>query len=556
MDFIREIVAADVKDGKHVAPITRFPPEPNGYLHIGHAKAICLSFGLAQEYKEKGAACHLRFDDTNPAKEDQKFIDSIEEDIRWLGFQWDGETRYASNYFSWMHECALHLIEQGKAYVDEQSGEEIRRTRGNEREAGIESPYRDRLVEENLARFQAMKDGEIAEGAAVLRAKIDMAATNLNLRDPVLYRILHQPHHQTGEKWCIYPMYDFAHSLEDAFEQITHSLCSLEFEDHRPLYDWVVDECQPVIGKHVGKNSKPRQIEFARLALGYTVMSKRKLAQLVEENLVSGWDDPRMPTLAGMRRRGVPALAIRRFCEKVGMTKQVSLTDVALFEYTQREVLNETAPRYMAVFDPLKITITNWQADAPTELEGILNPEEENSATRVIPFGPEIWIEKDDFREQANRKFFRLKLGGEVRLRHGYILRCDEVIKDESGEIVELKCSIDWDTLGKNPQDRKVKGVIHWVSAAHAVKAPVRLYERLFAEERPDKAEGGFLTAINPSSLEQVSAYLEPALAAAAKPETSVQLERVGYFVADKNDSSPETPVLNRTVTLRDSWKG
>jgi glutaminyl-tRNA synthetase len=554
LDFIREIVRDDLASGKHATTITRFPPEPNGYLHIGHAKSICLNFGLAVENASSGARCHLRFDDTNPTKEEQEYVDSIQEDVRWLGFDWGEHLYFASDYFAWFEGCARHLIANGLAYVDEQSAEEIRATRGTLTEPGSPSPWRDRPVEESLDIFSKMKAGEIGEGAAVLRARIDMASANLNLRDPVLYRVIHAGHHHAGDSWKMYPMYDFAHPLEDAFEDITHSLCTLEFEDHRPLYDWVIENCQPAIARIRGHECRPRQIEFARLNLTYTVMSKRKLLKLVQENHVSGWDDPRMPTISGLRRRGVPPEAIRQFCRVIGMTKTTSLSDIALLEHAVREVLNKSAPRYMAVLDPIRVELTNWDENRVESLVAALNPEDPEAGERAMPFGRELFIERDDFMENPPKGYFRLSPGGEVRLRHAWIIRCDEVIKDETGRVTGLRCSVDHDTLGKNPEGRKVRGVIHWVSAAHAVACEVRLYDRLFQVEEPDAMPGEFTNYLNPSSLALQTAMVEPALAAVAVPETRVQFERIGYFCADRIDSSPQKPVFNRTLTLRDSW--
>ena len=554
LDFIREIVRDDLASGKHASIATRFPPEPNGYLHIGHAKSICLNFGLAEEHAATGARCHLRFDDTNPTKEEQEYVDSILADVRWLGFDWGPHLYYASDYFAKFHECAVHLVRAGLAYVDEQNAARIRATRGTLTDPGTPSPFRDRSPDENLALFEKMRTGGFLEGEAVLRARIDMASPNLNLRDPVIYRILFASHHHAGEGWCIYPMYDFAHPLEDAFESITHSICTLEFEDHRPLYDWVVANCQPVITKLVGKPSTPRQIEFARLNLGFTVMSKRKLLKLVRDGLVSGWDDPRMPTLSGLRRRGVPPGAVRLFCRTVGVTKVNSLTDIALLEHSIREVMNRTAPRYLAVLDPLKVVLTNWEPGRVETLHAGLNPEDPAAGGRAMPFGRELWIERSDFLEDPPKGFFRLRPGGEVRLRHAFIIRCDDVVKDADGKVTELRCSVDLETLGRNPEGRKVKGVIHWVSVTHARPAVVRLYDRLFTAAEPDAGPGEFTDFLNPESLRATTAWVEPALAEAAHPETGVQFERIGYFTADRWDSSPATPVFNRTVTLRDSW--
>lgn len=543
-DFIREIIDEDLASGKHDGTVTRFPPEPNGYLHLGHAKSICLNFGIAREY---GGRCHLRFDDTNPTKEDVEYVDSIKEDIKWLGFDWGEHLYFASDYFDKLYDWAIHLIKQGKAYVDQQSAAEIKSGRGNLQTPGINSPWRDRPVEESLDLFQRMKAGEFADGVMVLRAKIDMAHANLNMRDPVLYRIVHAEHHRTGDKWCIYPMYDYAHGQSDAIEHITHSLCTLEFENHRALYDWFLDNL-PV-------PSRPRQIEFSRLNLNYTVMSKRKLLQLVTEKHVSGWDDPRMPTLSGIRRRGYPPAAIRNFCKTIGITKFESTNDFALLENAVREVLNQEASRYMAVLDPIRVVITNYPEGQVEEMEAANNPENPAAGTRLVPFSREIFIEREDFMEDPPKKFFRLSPGTEVRLRCAYFLRCDEVIKDASGNLVELKCSYDPETRGgENPPDgRKVKATIHWVSAAHAIEAEVRLYDRLFATEAPDRGEGSFLDHLNPDSLSILrGARLEPNLASIATGET-VQFERLGYFCADK-DGSPDRPVFNRTVGLRDSW--
>lgn len=548
LDFIRQIIKDDLKSGKHETTVTRFPPEPNGYLHIGHAKAICLSFGIAQENAATGARCHLRFDDTNPAKESDEYVRSIQEDVRWLGFDWGDHLYFASNYFERFYDCALHLIESGKAYVEFQTQEQMRATRGTLTEPGVASPYRDTTPDENKALFEKMRGGEMKDGEAVLRAKIDMASQNLNLRDPVIYRVMHHRHHNTGDEWCIYPMYDFAHPLEDAFEEVTHSLCTLEFEDHRPLYDWVVQNC-PVF-------AVPRQIEFAKLNLTYTVLSKRNLLRLVSEELVSGWDDPRMPTISGLRRRGVPPEAIRQLCHEVGLTKFKSTNDVTLLENAARNFLNKTSPRYMAVLNPLKVTITNWDESRVDELEAVLNPEKPGAGSRRIPMSRKLVIDREDFLDDETppKKFFRLAPGREVRLRYSYVIKCEEVVRDEAGNAIELRCTVDHDTLGKNPEGRKVKGVIHWVSADHAVEAPVRLYDRLFAAENPSAGEGDFVEHLNPDSLEVVHGLLEPELAKAAVSEARVQFERVGYFVADRFDSTPDHPVFNRTVSLRDSW--
>ena len=547
VDFIRAIVAEDVaarrNDGRVV---TRFPPEPNGYLHIGHAKAICLDFGVAQEF---GGTCNLRFDDTNPTKEDVEYVDAIEDDVRWLGFQWK-QLHFASDYFEQLYEYAVHLIREGLAYVDSQSADEIRVNRGTLTSPGVESPYRNRGVEENLDLFARMRAGEFPDGAHVLRAKIDMASPNINMRDPVLYRIRHAHHHRTGDAWCIYPMYDFAHPPSDAIESVTHSLCTLEYEDHRPLYDWMIDNL-PV-------PSRPRQIEFARLNLTYTVMSKRRLLELVEETHVSGWDDPRMPTIVGMRRRGYTAEAIRAFCERIGVAKRENVIDVALLEHAVREDLNLHAPRVMAVLRPLRVVIENYPEAESEELEVVNNPEDASAGTRKVRFSRVIYIERDDFREDPPKKFFRLAPGREVRLRNAYLITCREAVKDTSGKIVELRCTYDPATRGGDaPDGRKVQGTIHWVSAAHALDCEVRLYDKLFTVPDPDAAagEGEDINAfLNPESLVVVpNAKAEPSVA--RDPiGTQYQFERTGYFVSDTVDSTAERLVFNRTVTLRDSW--
>ena len=543
-DFIRELIDEDLSSGKHDSTVTRFPPEPNGYLHIGHAKSICLNFGIAEEY---GGRCHLRFDDTNPTKEDVEYVDSIKEDIKWLGFDWGDHLYFASDYFEKLHEWAVHLIEEGKAYVDDQNAEEIRKGRGDLKNPGVDSPYRDRLVEENIDLFRRMKEGEFGEGEKVLRARIDMAHPNLNMRDPVIYRIVHAEHHRTGDTWCIYPMYDFTHGQSDALEYITHSLCTLEFENHRPLYDWFLDNL-PV-------PSRPRQIEFGRLNLNYTVMSKRKLLQLVDEGMVSGWDDPRMPTISGIRRRGYPAEAIREFCKTIGITKFKGTNDISLLESAVRDVLNRDANRYMAVLNPIKLVITNYPEDKEEEFDAVINPEQPELGTRKVPFSRELYIERDDFMEDPPKKFFRLAPGKEVRFRSAYFIRCDEVVKDDDGNIVELRCTYDPETRGgQNPPDgRKVKATIHWVSAKHAVDAEVRVYDRLFANESPDSGEGNFLDHLNQDSLAVLkNAKLEPNLAG-LETGTVVQFERLGYFCVD-SDSEEDKLVFNRTVPLRDSW--
>ena len=541
-DFIREIIRKDLESGKHDGVVTRFPPEPNGYLHIGHSKAICLNFGVAAEF---GGRCHLRFDDTNPIKEEMEYIESIQRDIRWLGFDWGEHGYYASDYFEQLFAWAEELVEKGDAYVDDLSAEEIREYRGTLTEPGRESPHRDRSVEENLDLFRRMRAGEFSDGQRVLRAKIDMAAGNINLRDPVLYRILHAAHPRTGEAWCIYPTYDFAHGQSDAIEHITHSLCTLEFEDHRPLYDWLVD--------HLPVPSKPRQIEFARLNLSYTVMSKRRLLELVQGGHVSGWDDPRMPTLSGLRRRGVPPAAIRDLADRVGVAKRNSVVDFALFDHCVRTVLNLEAERRMAVLDPLKVVITNYPEGEEELLEAINNPEDEGAGTRRVPFSRELFVERADFMEDPPKKFFRLAPGREVRLRYGYLITCREVVKDEAGQVVELRCTYDPETRGGNaPDGRRVKATLHWVSAPHAVRAEVRLYDQLF--DRPDPgADGHFFDDINPDSLTVLDrCRLEPSLAK-LRAGDSVQFERQGYFCVDP-DSTPQLPVFNRTVTLRDTW--
>jgi glutaminyl-tRNA synthetase len=541
-DFIRDIIDADIAAGCSAKVVTRFPPEPNGYLHIGHAKAIWLNFGVAQEY---GGRCHLRFDDTNPTKEEQEYIDAIKRDVRWLGFDWGPHLYYASDYFDQLYDWAEHLIGAGKAYVDDLSAEKMRAMRGSLTEPGRNSPYRDRPVAENLELFRRMRAGEFPNGARVLRAKIDMAAGNMNLRDPVLYRILHAEHPRTGAKWCIYPTYDFAHGQSDAIEGVTHSLCSLEFEDHRPLYDWLIDNL-PV-------PSRPRQHEFARLNLSYTVLSKRFLTELVREGRVSGWDDPRMPTLAGLRRRGVPPAAIRDFVRRAGVARANSIVDVAMFEHSVREHLNKTAPRRMAVLRPLKLVIDNYPAGQTEELEATNNPEDPAAGSRRIPFMRELYIERDDFMEEPPRNFYRLSPGREVRLRYGYFVTCREVVKNPAGEVVELICTYDPATRGGNsPDRRKVKATLHWVSATHCVPAEIRLYNPLFT--RPDPAVGGdFTSDLNPHSLEILSqAQVEPSLSVSA-PGEAVQFERQGYFCADP-DRSPHRLVFNRTVGLRDSW--
>jgi glutaminyl-tRNA synthetase len=540
-DFIRDIIEADLAAKRHTTVVTRFPPEPNGYLHIGHAKSIYLNFGVAQEF---GGRCHLRFDDTNPTKEEQEYIDAIEGDVRWLGFDWGTHLYHASDYFEQLYGWAEHLIRTGKAYVDDQSQEEMRLTRGTLTEPGRNSPWRDRPVEENLDLFRRMRAGEFPNGARVLRAKIDMASGNINLRDPVLYRILHASHPRTGTAWTIYPSYDFAHGQSDAIERVTHSLCTLEFEDHRPLYDWFLE--------HLPVPSRPRQYEFARLNLTYTVLSKRVLTELVRGGHVKGWDDPRMPTLAGLRRRGVPPQAVRDFVKRVGVAKANSVVDIAMFDFSVREVLNKTALRRMAVLRPLKIVIENYPEGQSEELEAVNHPDDPAAGTRRLRFGRELYIERDDFMENPPKKFYRLSPGREVRLRYAYFITCREVVKNRAGEVVELRCSYDPQTRGGNaPDGRKVQATLHWVSAADAVPAEVRLYNQLFA--RPDPNPADFIADLNPDSLEVLTdCRLEPALAA-ANTDDPVQFERQGYFCRDP-DSTPGRLVFNRTVGLRDTW--
>ncbi len=545
LDFIRQRIVEDLKSGKCKQVHTRFPPEPNGYLHIGHAKSICLNFGVAEEF---GGLCNLRFDDTDPTKESMEYVEAIKEDIRWLGFDWGDREYYASDYFEQLYEWAVQLIKAGKAYVDSQSIEEIRRNRGTITEPGKESPYRNRSVEENLELFERMRRGEFPDGAHVLRAKIDMASKHLILRDPIMYRIRHVPHFRQGNKWCIYPMYDFAHGQSDSIEGITHSLCTLEFETHRPLYDWYLDQ----LGIH-----HPQQIEFARLNLTYTVMSKRRLLQLVEEGFVDGWDDPRMPTLRGMRRRGYTPEAIRKFCDLIGVTKYESLTDIRLLEHCVREDLNKRAPRVMAVLRPLRVIIENYPDGQTEELEAINNPEDPSAGTRKVPFSKVLYIDRDDFMEDPPKKFYRLAPGREVRLRYAYFIRCVDVVKDpQTGEVVELRCTYDPETRGGHaPDGRKVKATIHWVSAAHAVPAEVRLYEHLFTIEDTSKIpeDEDWRRYINPNSKVVLqNCPVEPSLKG-AKPGTRYQFERVGYFCVDP-DTTDEKLVFNRTVTLKDAW--
>jgi glutaminyl-tRNA synthetase len=547
-DFIRQIIDHDLETGKNGnRVITRFPPEPNGYLHIGHAKSICLNFGIATEYP--GARCHLRFDDTNPTREDVEYVDSIQEDVRWLGFNWGEHKYYASDYFQKFYDYAVELIKLEKAYVCDLTFDEIQQYRGAPTVPGKESPYRNRSVEENLDLFARMRAGEFADGARVLRAKIDMASPNIHLRDPILYRIRKFHHHRTGDDWCIYPMYDFAHSLSDMIEGITHSLCTLEFEVHRPLYDWFLETLKTPC--------HPRQIEFARLSVSYTVTSKRKLLQLVTEQLVTGWDDPRMPTIAGFRRRGYTPESIREFCKTVGVTKFNGLTDIALLEHSIRDHLNRIAERRMAVLRPLKVVLTNLPEGTVEELDAINNPEDPGAGSRKVPLAREIYIEREDFMENPPKKFFRLAPGGEVRLRYAYIIKCENVVKDANGEIIELHCTVDPESkAGGATAGRKIKGTIHWVSAIHAFPAEVRLYDRLFTVEQPDADEQGrdFKTFLNPNSREVLpSAQLERSLRE-TEPGTRYQFERMGYFFVDPKESRPGAPIFLRTVTLKDTW--
>ena len=543
-NFIRDIIDADLAGGKHSGVVTRFPPEPNGYLHIGHAKSICLNFGIARDYKGR---CHLRFDDTNPSKEETEYIESIQEDVRWLGFDWGENLYYASGYFDSLYDFACQLIRAGKAYVCELTGEEMREYRGSLTEPGKPSPYRDRSPEENLELFEKMRDGAFPDGSKTLRAKIDMSSGNVNMRDPVIYRIMRAHHHRTGDKWCIYPMYDFTHCLSDMLENITHSICTLEFEDHRPLYDWVLDELETPC--------HPQQIEFARLNLTYTVMSKRKLLQLVTEKRVTGWDDPRMPTVSGMRRRGYTPAAIRNFCSTIGVAKTNSMIDLALLEHHLREDLNKTSNRVMAVLDPLKITITNYPEGKTELLDAENNPEDAASGKRQLPFSGTLYIERDDFMEDPPKKYFRLSPGKEIRLKHAYYITCNEVIKDpKTGEITELFCSYDPDSRGGWTEDgRKVRGTSHWVSAGHAVDIEVRQYDNLFLEPVPGEGKESFLDDINPDSLSILkNIKAEPSLAS-AEPGDRFQFLRQGYFCVDP-DSTQEKPVFNKTVGLKDSW--
>lgn len=542
-NFLRNQIRDEIESGRATTIVTRFPPEPNGFLHIGHAKSIWVNFGLAEQF---GGRCHLRFDDTNPAKEEQAYIDAIQEDIRWLGYQWSGEVRYASDYFDQLYAWAQHLIRKGLAYVDDLSAEEIREYRGTLTEPGRPSPYRERGVDENLDLLERMRRGEFAEGTKVLRARIDMASPNINLRDPILYRIRHAHHHQTGDTWKIYPSYDFAHGQSDAIEGITHSLCTLEFEDHRPLYEWFL--------AHLPVPSQPRQTEFARMNVNYTVTSKRKLKLLVDQGIVDGWDDPRMPTISGLRRRGYTPASLRKFCDMTGVSRAANVVDIAMLHYAIRSDLEDNAPRAMCVLNPLKVVLTNVPADHAEAFEVPGHPARDDMGTRRLPLTREIWIDRDDFMEAPPKKFFRLAPGKEVRLRNAYVIRCDDVIKGADGEIEALHCSVDFDTLGKNPEGRKVKGVIHWVSAEHGVPVEVRLYDNLFLEEAPDRdKDADFLDHLNPESLVTVQGIGEPALAD-AEPEARFQFERVGYFCADRHACRDGKLVFNRTVGLKDSW--
>jgi glutaminyl-tRNA synthetase len=543
-NFLQAIISDDLAAGRVTDVVTRFPPEPNGYLHVGHAKSISVNFGLAQAF---GGRCNLRFDDTNPEKESQEYIEAIEEDVRWLGYQWDGEVRYASAYFQQLYDWAVHLVEQGFAYVCDLSPDEAREYRGTLTEPGRNSPDRERSVEENLSLLAGMKSGEFDEGSRVLRARIDMASPNMNMRDPIMYRIRKVAHHQTGTEWSIYPTYDFAHGQEDALEGVTHSICTLEFEDHRPLYDWFIE--------HLPVPSRPRQYEFGRLNTSYTVTSKRKLKALVDESVVAGWDDPRMPTISGMRRRGYTPGAIRKFCDMVGTTRGDGVVDVAMLEHAIRDDLNENAPRAMCVLDPLKIVLTDYPEDQVEVISAPAHPTREDLGQRSLPFTREIYIDRDDFREEANKKYKRLVLGKRVRLRNAYVIEADEVVRDANGDILAVHAHTVPGTLGQNPEDGiKPKGVIHWVSAQRGRQATVRLYDRLFNHESPDKAEGELLEQLNPDSLRVVTgAWIEPGLAD-AQAEGNFQFEREGYFVADRLEHTTEAPVFNRTIGLRDTW--
>jgi len=545
-NFLRTIIREDIETGRVSRVVTRFPPEPNGYLHIGHAKSICVNFGLAEEFR---GVCHLRFDDTNPATEETEYVDAITEDVRWLGFRWDGEVRFASDYFETLYDWARHLVLRRLAYVCELGPEEMREYRGTLTEPGRDSPWRERPTEESLQLLEAMRRGEVAEGRMTLRARIDMASPNLNLRDPVLYRVKHASHHRTGDRWCIYPSYDFAHGQEDAIEHVSHSICTLEFEDHRPLYDWFIENL-PV-------PSRPRQYEFGRLNLSYTVTSKRKLRQLVEERHVEGWDDPRMPTISGLRRRGVRPEAIRDFVERTGVSRSDGVVDLGMLEFCIRDDLDKNAPRAMCVLRPLKLKIVNYPREREELLNAPAHPARAELGHRVLPFCGELFIDREDFRVEAEKGYKRLLLGGEVRLRNAYVIRADEVIRDAAGEVVEIRCSYDPDTLGRNPADgRKVKGVIHWVSARHALDCEVRLYDRLFTDAQPDRGEQSFLEFLNPHSLEILSGCkAEPGMASAT-PDQALQFEREGYFCLDAPAAREGRRVFNRTIGLRDSWAG
>ncbi|MEM8593334.1 MAG: glutamine--tRNA ligase/YqeY domain fusion protein [Pseudomonadota bacterium] len=541
--FLQQTIDKDIDEGRLTGPlVTRFPPEPNGYLHIGHAKSICLNFGLAQEY---GGVCHLRFDDTNPEKESDEFIRSIKEDVEWLGFEWHGDIRFASNYFDQLHELAIQLVQKGHAYVCDLTADQAREHRGTLTQPGINSPYRERSVDENLALFEKMRQGDFEEGACVLRAKIDMASPNMNLRDPIMYRIRKIKHHQTGDQWCIYPTYDFTHGQSDAIEGITHSICTLEFEDHRPLYEWYLERLDLL--------ATPRQIEFARLNLNYTVTSKRKLKRLVDENIVSGWDDPRMPTISGLRRRGFTPHSLRQFCQMIGVSRNDSCVDVGMLEFAIRDELDKQATRAMCVMDPVKLVITNYPEDKVEELIAPAHPQQD-MGERVLPFTREIMIDRADFREEANKKYKRLVLNNGIRLRNGYVVYAEDVVKDANGDIVEIYCTYDENTLGKKPEgERKVRGVIHWVSATHGKRARVNVYDRLFSVEFPDK-EDDLLDGVNAESLTlRDGCYIEPSLLDAA-PEQRFQFEREGYFVADRYDHSHDSPVFNKIIGLRDTW--
>lgn len=545
LDFIRQIIAQDLKSGKHETVITRFPPEPNGFLHIGHAKSICLNFGIAEE---NNSVCHLRFDDTNPGKESEEYVEAIKQDVHWLGYDWGEHLYYASDYFDKLYDFAVQLIKLGKAYICDLSSDEIRNYRGTLTEPGKDSPYRNRSVAENLQLFEQMKNGELEEGSCALRAKIDMGSPNILMRDPVLYRLMKTSHHRTGDKWCIYPMYDFCHCLSDMLEGITHSLCTLEFENNRPLYDWILDT--------LNTPCHPRQYEFARLNINYTVMSKRKLLQLVDEGHVQGWDDPRMLTISGLRRRGYTPASIRNFCDSIGVGKRDSWIDMGVLENAVRDDLNVHAPRVLGVLKPLKVVITNYPEEKEEELEAQNHPQNPEMGSRMLPFCRELYVEASDFMEDAPRKFFRLSVGREVRLRYAYLITCQEVIKNENGEVVELHCTYDPETRGGSaPDGRKVKGTIHWVSARHGIRSQVRLYDRLFTVEHPDMdKEKNFKEFLNPDSLQILdNCILEPSLATAAA-EDRFQFERQGYFCLDSKETSPEKPVFNRIVTLRDSW--